>query len=200
NKYNINTNSIVCIYAGKIGGIYLKDEIFDFIDMCYKYWGDRFKIIFLPSNSTEEEISALLKKKRIPQNICFIENTTHSNIPDYLNIADFALNPVKPVPSKKYCTSLKDGEYWAMGLPIVITKDISDDSRIIKDNDIGAVLNSLDSSSYAYAIKKIDSLLKSINKTDLKNKIRNIGLLYRNFSIAEKVYSEIYNKNNLLSK
>ena len=51
----------------------------------------------------------------------------YNQITDYYQIADFAINPVKPVPSKRYCTSIKDGEYWGMGLPVVITKNISDD-------------------------------------------------------------------------
>ena len=44
--------------------------------------------------------------------------------------------PVKPVPTKRYCTPVKDGEYWALGLPVIITEGISDDSGIIRENGI----------------------------------------------------------------
>jgi len=37
------TDKIVCVYAGKLGGMYLNEEVFDFIKNCYEHWGDRFR-------------------------------------------------------------------------------------------------------------------------------------------------------------
>ena len=31
-------NKIVAVYAGKLGGIYYKEEVFDFIKVCYDHW------------------------------------------------------------------------------------------------------------------------------------------------------------------
>ena len=131
-----------------------------------------------------------LQKKYIPTNCIVSTFVKHTEIQDYLNFADFALNPVKPVPSKRYCTSIKDGEYWAMSLPVIITKNISDDSDIIENNDIGYVLKDLTDKEYLNACKKIDSLIT--NKKEIKNKIRNIAVKYRNFNIASNIYKKIY--------
>jgi glycosyltransferase involved in cell wall biosynthesis len=106
-------------------------------------------------------------------------------------LGDFALNPVKPIYTKRFCTSIKDGEYWAMGLPVVITKDISDDSEIIATQNIGYVLNELTVKEYRNAVIKMDSLLAK-DKDKLKNKIRQIALTHRDFKIAEEIYSKIY--------
>ena len=114
-----------------------------------------------------------------------------------MQAGDFGISPVKPVPTKRYCTPVKDGEYWAIGLPVVITKDISDDSQIIKENDIGAVLEDLSANSYQGAVKKMDALLQT-DRVILSEKIRRIAATYRNYSIAENIYKKIYPGSGIL--
>ena len=183
-------NSVVCVYAGKLGGIYLEEEVFDFFKTASEFWKEKFKV-FLLTNKNRDEVNALIKKKNIPSNCIETLFVAHEEIGDYYQIADFALNPVKPVPSKQYCTSIKDGEYWAMGLPVVITKNISDDSDIIKQENIGYVLNELNDKEYTIACQKIDALI-SKNDLQLRNKIISIATKYRTFDIATTIYREIY--------
>ena len=110
----------------------------------------------------------------------------------WLSLADFAINPVKPVPTKRFCTSIKDGEYWACGLPVIIPSNISDDSLIIEDNNIGYVLKDLSDHEYRYAILKIKELYTIYGKAGLKLKIREVARRYRGFHIAHSVYTSIY--------
>ena len=189
---------MVCLYAGKFGGIYLEQEVFEFLSEAYNYWGDKFRTLLL-TNKPENEIRELTKTYNIPQKSIKIMFVNYAEIEKYFELADFAINPVKPVPSKKYCTSIKDGEYWATGLPVIITNDISDDSDIIEKEDIGYVLKELTPNEYKNAIQKIDSLLKQ-DKAILKQKIRNIAVKYRSFAIAEKIYNEIYGKTSNCKK
>lgn len=186
-----NTNKIIVVYAGKIGGIYLEKEIFEFFKACEEYWNSNFKAIIL-SNSPKEIIENYIKDVSINPNCIWHKEVSHSEVNNYMALADFALNPVKPVPTKRYCTSIKDGEYWAMGLPVVITPNISDDSDIIKENNIGSIITELNQNGYLRSIKEIDELLKQTSKEQLKEKIRSIAKKYRDYSIAEKIYSEIY--------
>lgn len=183
-------DKIVCVYAGKLGGIYLNDEIFDFFKQCYSYWGDKFNIVML-TNASEDSIIQQLKRVGIPQERITHQFVLHHDIPRYLSLGDFALNPVKPVPTKRYCTSIKDGEYWAMGLPVVITSGISDDSEIIEKNNAGYVLKNLSIDEYINAIRKIEGLLS--DDSDLKGKIRLLAKKHRSFDIANNTYRSIYN-------
>src|SRR6185295_4367020 len=105
----------------------------------------------------------------------------HAHIPEYIGLADFALTPVKPVPTKRFCTPIKDGEYWAAGLPVVITKNISDDSEIIEKNNIGAVINEFTKDDYLKAIQKIDNLLNNQPAEVLSRKIISVAEKYRSF-------------------
>lgn len=181
---------VVCVYAGKLGGIYLREEVFDFIKQCYLHWGDTFRFLML-TNATSEEVQKEMKRVGLPEEIVVQKFVRHEEVPLYLSLGSFAINPVKPVPTKRYCTSIKDGEYWAMGLPIVITKDISDDSDIIEKNHIGYKLNALTEEEYRNAIAAIEKLL-STDKIDLQKRIRATAETYRSYRIAEDIYSKIY--------
>lgn len=107
-------------------------------------------------------------------------------------MADFAISPVKPVPTKKYCTPIKDGEYWAMGLPVVIPPNISVDSQIIKENRAGAILESFDEKGNMETIRLIDAIIKGKSRMEVYNAIRPLAEKYRNFTIAEDIYKMIY--------
>ncbi|PCJ89756.1 MAG: hypothetical protein COA57_00965 [Flavobacteriales bacterium] len=184
---------IVCVYAGKIGGIYLEQEIFDFFKVASDYWNGKFKVLML-TNATKEIISKHARNSNLSEAVITSRFVEYKDIPQHLALADFALNPVKPVPSKKYCTSIKDSEYWATGLPVVITPNISDDSDTIEKNNIGAIIRGFNTKGYQKAVHKIDKLLKSSQKDELRDKIRSIAKKHRSFTIAEKIYKDIYNK------
>jgi len=185
-------DKIIMVYAGKFEGIYLGVEVFDFAKIAYDYFGEDFRFLLLTSHK-KEEINNYCEKASLPTHVVISKFVKHSEIASYMGLADFALTPVKPVPTKRYCTPIKDGEYWALGLPVVITKDISDDSYIIEKEGIGAVLNSLSSESYTNAIEQINKLIKKENRQEIRSKIRKVAEKYRSFEIAETVYSKIYN-------
>lgn len=185
------SDKVVGIYTGKMGGIYLDEEFFDFFKVADDYWESKFHLLLL-TDKNKEEIKEKISKKGIVKSRIEVSFVNYSEISEYLQLADFAINFVKPVPSKRYCTSIKDGEYWAMGLPIVITKNISDDSDIIKNNKIGSVLEELNNKAYLKAIKEIDELLSNNSREELYQKIRPIAEKYRNYSLADEIYSKIY--------
>lgn len=191
-KLDYTDNNIVCLYAGKFGGIYLKEEVFDFFKVAFDYWGKKFRVLLLTAHKPEE-VKKYCLLSEVPFEIFKVLYVAHHEVPLYMRAGDFAICPVKPVPTKKYCTPVKDGEYWATGLPVIITKDISDDSDIIEKNEIGAVLKGLNAEEYRNAVKKIDVLLKK-NFDDLQTTIRSIALKYRNYEIASSVYRSIYLK------
>jgi hypothetical protein len=182
---------VVCVYAGKFGGIYLKEEVFAFFKACHNFWGDRFHALILSSHSSAE-IAGLADEAELPLSSISNRFVPHKEIPVYLQMADFAITPVKPVPTKRYCSPIKDGEYWASGLPVVITKDISDDSGIIEEYKIGSILAGLNEEGYVRSILEIDRMLRDRNRAELAEEIRTVAKRYRNFSIAQKVYEHIY--------
>jgi glycosyltransferase involved in cell wall biosynthesis len=182
-------DKIVGIYAGKLGGIYLKHEVFDFIKACYDHWGDKFRFLLLTGND-RNEIEEQMQRVCLPPETVISKFIFHDDVPQYLSLGDFAINPVKPVPSKRYCTSIKDGEYWAMGLPVIISPGISDDSEIIEMEKTGVVMDFSKKEDFKNAIFRLEEMFAS--KSDLQQRIRNTAEKYRSFEIAKKIYTQIY--------
>ncbi len=184
-------DKIICIYAGKFGGIYLTKEVFDFFKVAQDYWGDEFRCLILTSHP-KSELKRWAAESGFNEQNMIIRFEAHQDVPEFMGLGDFAITPVKPIPSKRYCTPIKDGEYWALGLPVVITKNISDDSDLIRENEIGAVLDELDHKSYKNACIKIDQILKQYKGNELQDKIRDVAYRYRSYAIAENIYRDIY--------
>ena len=184
---------IVLVYAGKFGGIYLDQEVFDLFAVARRYWGDRLQVLLLTGHDPEE-LLPFMSKAGLDPRMFTIRFVPHADMPRYMGLADVAITPVRSVPTKRFCTPIKDGEYWALGLPVIITPDISDDSRIIAENGIGAVLEGLDEIAYEKAIRTIDHLLTSVEHQELTDRIRAVAVRYRSFGIAEQIYMTIYGK------
>jgi hypothetical protein len=188
-KFNLN-NKIIGVYAGKLGDFYLEDELFEIVKICENKWKN-FHLLLL-SNYDKEKLDKKIIKYKINHNSITLLNIPFNLMPNYLSMANFAFSLYKPSYSKKYCTPIKNGEYWAVGLPIIIPKDISIDSNIIDKNEIGYVLEKLNHLEYTKSINYIDNLLKSNNKLELMKKITDIAIEYRSYSIAEEIYKSIY--------
>jgi glycosyltransferase involved in cell wall biosynthesis len=186
------TDKIVCVYAGKLGGIYLDQEVFDFFKAAHNYWGSRFSVLLLTNQSTDT-LKSFCEKSQLDFSIITAKFVAHSEVAQYMAVGDFGLTPVKSIATKRYCTPIKDGEYWALGLPVVISPNISDDSDIIAQNKIGAIWHYEKKETYIETLKEINTLLESPQKEELHNKIRKIAEKYRSFDIAENIYKTIYN-------
>lgn len=181
---------IIGFYSGKLGGIYLKDEVFEFLSVAANRWKEKFAFIMLTPN-TQDEISELCKKHHFPEDQIKIFFVSHKEVPYYMAAADFAINPVKPVPSKRYCTSIKDGEYWAMGLPVIIPANISDDSEMIQQNNIGYVWQDFSQKEYLNSLQWIDDYLEG-DKTIIQKQIIQTAISHRDMRKFERIYKEIY--------
>lgn len=189
-KFNLH-GKIVCVYAGKLGGTYLKEEVFDFVKACYDHWKEAFRFLMLTEES-DATINAQMERAGVPLNILVKEYVEHREIPRYLSLGDFGINPQVPVPSKRFGSPIKNGEYWAMGLPVVISPNISDDSDIIIQNKIGIVINLQQTENMAEAVRQMDLLLQTCDRKTLQEKIFGVAKQYRSFDIPRRIYPAIY--------
>ena len=181
-------DKIICVYAGKIGGFYLEQELFDFFAVAEKKWGDKFRVVLLTSHE-KSFVDNYATKAGFSVDKMIIRFVKHHEVPDYLGLGDFAIGPYKPVPSRLTCSPIKDGEFWALGLPIIITKGISNDTELIVKSKCGAVIESFTVSGYLTALDQIEVLLLD---TSVADRCVQLARDYRDFGIADKIYSEIY--------
>lgn len=189
-KLGLN-DSIVCVYAGKFGGLYMKQEAFRFFRIAREVFGEKFKVLLL-SSTPVEDINSMCDEVRLDRAVVITTFVPHHEVPEYMGLADFAFSAFKPVPSRRYCTPIKNGEYWAMGLPVVIGEGISIDSDIIRDNNAGYVLKSLRDDEFRKASQHVKQLFATENRDNLATRIHQLAQKHRNFDIAEEVYRTVY--------
>lgn len=182
---------VVCVYAGKLGGIYLEAEVFEIFKAAADHWGARFRALLL-SGDDRSKVRVLCLRAGFDPGLLVHESVPHHEMPDYLAVADFALTPVRPVPSKSHCTPIKDGEYWAMGLPVIITPGISTDSEIIARERLGVVLRDVSRESYRRAILEIAGLMAGESTDALRARVRRAAETHRGLAVAKPAYDGVY--------
>src|SRR5690606_16912262 len=99
--------------------------------------------------------------------------------------SDIGFCGVRPIRSQRFSSPIKNGEYLACGLPIIIPKGVSDDYLIVELEKIGLVFIEIEQISFANLLE-----LKNINK----EKIRKIAIQKRSLELVKKQY------NNLLMR
>jgi hypothetical protein len=170
--------------------MYLGEEAFIFFKAAYDFWGARFRLILL-TETPQHLITRWAQDAGIPNDIIEITQQSHQHIPQWLAKADFAFNPQKPIPSKRFGTPIKDGEYWAMGLPIVILPEISADSEITRRHNVGVIWERMEYDLAQGVCAAMDELLRD---PEVPARCVQAAKKYRSMEIAQKVYDEVYQR------
>jgi len=198
-QFTLNLNSKIMdmpedhsvgIYVGKFGDIYYDLESFEMFKKTYDFFNQKFFLILL-SPDNKEEILQKLNQFQFPLQNVFIDKVPHHAVPQYLALADFAFSNVKPAPCRKYCCPIKNGEYWAMGLPILTPDHIGDDTDIIRKEGGGIIYDLLD---FNQALNTLNETYLKAPKIIRKQKIRKIAETYRSFEYTSKCLDLIVNK------
>jgi len=187
----VKEHETVGIYVGKFGGIYHDDEAFRLFKSSFDFFGSSFRLVIL-SPDNREKIEDRLERNRIPLDRVFYSTVAHSNVPDYLSAADFAFSTIKPVPSRIYCSPIKNGEYWANGLPILTEKGIGDDSDIIVHEGGGIIL---DMDNQVASLEAMKSLLTN-GRSRLAESISQVAYKHRRLELVEEVYRGLIGDRN----
>jgi glycosyltransferase involved in cell wall biosynthesis len=177
----IPENAVVGINVGKYGGIYHDEKAFILFQFLFQQLPNYYQIFLTPD---VDKVNERIATFHLPLNRCRVASVQNSQVPDYLSAADFGFVLVKSTPAKKFCSPIKTGEYWACGLPVIITEGIGDDSEIINETGTGVVWNALPESLTLV----IDKLTTILTDPELKEKNRRLAMLYRNKERIEKAY------------
>ena len=186
-ELNIEEEQIVISYLGKLGGMYMDEELFTFFKICYEYNPNQF-YFFLFTNEPKVKIHEYLTKFQIPKERILVKFLQKEEVPDYLSAADFGFCGIRPIPSRRYSSPIKNGEYWACGLPILIPKGISDDYLYASKYKTGIVIENLSKGPLGVTVEKMNAWLKKNNKEEIVKRCR--GFVEKDRSV--KKYKEVY--------
>ena len=192
-KLVIGADTRVGIYLGKFGSIYYDKEAFEVFKAAEQYFDNFFLVLLSPTD--KKELTEKLNAVKFPLEKVWMGTLAHGEVPNYLSAADFAFSTIKPADCRRFCSPVKDGEYWANGLPILLPDMVGDDSEIIKREGGGAIMDVNDNENLKMAF---DSILQQLLKGILgRTEIASLALKYRNPDISKKVYKEILDGLNV---
>ncbi|SMD36462.1 Glycosyltransferase involved in cell wall bisynthesis [Reichenbachiella faecimaris] len=184
---NLLPKHTVGVYSGKFGGLYLDSDAYLIFKKMFSNIPNFFLIILTSEN--KHSIISQLNKVGIQEDSVLIKFVPHNQVSNYLSAADFAFSLHRPTSFSHAFSPIKNGEYWANGLPILSTPQIGDDSKLIEDNNVGVILNNQNEVN-------LEELRRLINKrkkhpTELSVVTKKICATHRDFRLIEGVYRKI---------
>ena len=180
-------DALVGIYVGKFGGIYYDAEAFAVFKQTAEYFGPSFRLLILTPDPLEE-VQAKLAAAGLATATSFVTKAPHAEVPGYLAAADFAFATIKPAPCRLFCSAIKIGEYWANGLPVLVTPGVGDDSAIIATEGGGAVFDLTQPASVVEALRHLASFMQAAN---YRSAIQALALRHRSLGRAREAYQSL---------
>jgi hypothetical protein len=187
-KLSLNDKNVF-IYAGKFGDVYYKDEIGSLLFTVQQFIKNPFFIILTPNN--RKEIEQLLISQKVDLNKCFISKVSLNEVPDYLSASDIGIVAVPPLPSQKFRSPIKVGEYLCCGIPYIVCEGISEDDLYAKKYNVGVVVKDFSADEIKKGISDMEILLKE-DKEIQRQRCRVTGIEYRSKKIAVDVFKKIF--------
>ena len=186
NKFELG-DDVTGIYVGKFGGLYYNAEAYDIFKAAYGHFDGKMKFFILSPEPTDV-IYYEMSKRGIEKSSVHALLASHNDVPKYLSASDFAFSTVKPAFSKQFQCPIKNGEYWANGLPILMTYGIADDYKIIEQGEGGALYD-LSKNDLTKALVQIQNILED---PDHREQIGSLAVKYKSIEIAENIYEDIF--------
>jgi glycosyltransferase involved in cell wall biosynthesis len=180
-------DAMVGIYVGKFGDIYYDEEAFELFRAAADHFGPGFRLIVL-TPQPEADVRRKLAAVGLSAEQAFVTKAPHTEVADYLSAADFAFAPIRPAPCRLFCSAIKIGEYWASGLPVLVTPGVGDDSAIIEAEAGGAVFDVTRPGSVAAALVRLNQL---IAEPAYRSRIRQLAVKYRSLDQARQAYQAL---------
>ncbi|HVJ91307.1 MAG TPA: glycosyltransferase [Labilithrix sp.] len=174
----------VGIYVGKFGGLYYDKEVFQIVRRCFDRFPS-FEFIFLSPMAAE--VAQRCRAAGIDTSRVRAMSVRHDEVPAYLSAADFALTPVAPAPSKRAQGTVKNAEYWANGLPVLMTDGVGDEATFLEAERAGAVFD-LQKGTLDAAIDKIAALLADEGH---RTRIVTLAQRERSFDVVRDIYRSL---------
>jgi hypothetical protein len=183
------TDAVVGIYVGKFGGLYYDEEAFAIFKRASDVFGPSFRLVLLTSASLEH-VERRLAEVGLERDRVTVLYEDHDRVPQWLSASDIAFSTIRYAPNGLYQSPVKNGEYWANGLPVLLCTGVSDDYLIIHEHPFsGAVFDLSEEGSVDTALFHLKELLR---KGVDRGRIMELAHEHRSIGIAERVYADVF--------
>jgi hypothetical protein len=192
-QLGISMDDKVIIYLGKFGGMYFEHEVIHFFKTIQNNSQYSWRFIILTPDD-HGQIHDWLRQYGLREQYVYISKVSKEEVPAYLSAADFGYVPVRQHPGKRYCSPIKDGEYWACGLPILIYKGVSDDYLMAEENQIGIVIHEDSEKEYRKFAHRLDHWIEKEDKLVVGKRCRKFVEKDRDVGRYQSLFKNIFHK------
>lgn len=190
-SFNITEDEIALLYLGKFGGMYMEEEAFAFFKKCIDFEGLKIKIIVL-SHDDHERLRQLFSDWEIDEQYWSLKFATREEVSAYISASDFGFVAVRQKPGKRFCSPIKDGEYWSCGLPLIIPDGISDDYLLAEEHRIGIRMQDVSDESFDAVLVAMKDWVERENVEDVRARCRAFALKDRSVGVYQAIYRDIF--------
>lgn len=192
-QYQVEPNEIVVVYLGKLGHMYVAEELFVLFRTFQnlEHAGLTFRFMVLTQKEASQ-LQALLKASGIDPNRFIVAALERADVPAYLSAADIAFCGIRPIPSRRFSSPIKNGEYWACGLPVIIPRGISDDYLLAEHHGIGWDLPSLKDEDMVLLLPRLLEEWKQTGANVYRQRARAFVDQDRNVKQYQLLYHDLF--------
>jgi glycosyltransferase involved in cell wall biosynthesis len=158
----------VITHVGALGGLYLTEELVDFVTVARELDPSVFALFL--TQSDPKQVTGLLRKNGFGEDDFFVGRVSPEAIPAYLSISNIGLSFVKATYATQSRSPTKIPEYLAAGLPLVANAGVGDVDQLIHDEGVGVLIGDFNRESYVRALQELAAL------GDIGEKCRNAAV------------------------
>jgi glycosyltransferase involved in cell wall biosynthesis len=149
------TGRRVIVYVGSFGGWYLTDSMLEFFATARRQDPGTFVLVL---TQREAGIAERLQELGFGAGDYLVTKAAPAEVPRFLAASDIAISFIKACFSKQSSSPTKIAEYLACGLPIIANRGVGDIDELLEKNNVGILLDGLDTTSFLKAIDAVGEL------------------------------------------
>jgi glycosyltransferase involved in cell wall biosynthesis len=157
-ELGVADDTVVFVYSGSLGTWYMPDAMARLVKRFGDRTGRRTFLYWLVNNDAEIARTASVRAGLRPDEIA-VRSVPSDQVPAHLAAGDVGLAMIKPCFSKRSSSPTKYAEYLAVGLPIVISRDVGDGARLEAAGGAAALGEEVDDEALDDAVDRLLSLL-----------------------------------------
>ncbi len=150
-------NELRLVYVGSVGRRHLMDKIGRFVSVvAQEIENVHLRVL---SQTDKQVVTAMLAAGELSESAWSYQSVSHREIPAYLKDQQAGLLFYPQGLSEHGGSPTKVGEYWACGLPVITTPNVSDTDEIIRRERVGVVVEAHTDEAYRKAFYELMKLL-----------------------------------------
>ena len=175
------------VYIGSVGGRYILDKVGDFVRAVVER-GEKVTLDVY-NKVDQKRAEEMLRGSGLAEDSWRIDAVPYSDMPKTLTSYHAGLFFLAQGLSEHGCSPTKVGEYWAVGLPVVTTPNVSDTDDIISEMRVGVIVSEHTEKAYLRAFEELVDLLMD---AELPLRCRKAAEKYYGLKPACKRQIELY--------